>query len=407
VAVVSPWIFRGYTEFQVGLVTSTVLLMVVLARDRLSWWYGPKSTVFGCLILLGLMPMPLLFVRLLELPKLESAMSRFHYYPVLAIVAILCLLVILRALRENSPRQLPINLAQLASAAVLIALAATLYLQAWYPNNIRRDRNFYGVLTVEHGFSQGLDYYMLWHGRTLHGAQFPQYPKTPTAYFGTSSGIGLFLTAQPPCIPPCSRTLGIVGMGVGTLAAYGQPGDTIRFYEINPQVLAYSQGNSPYFTFLRDSAAKTEIVLGDARLSLERELKVEGPQKFDLLVLDAFNGDAPPVHLLTDEAFQLYLDHLRGPDSVLAFNISNRNLDLAPVVLALAKRHKVYIIRLWKPQGPQMGDKTDWLLLSRNLKVLTIPAFADHVARMPSATEALLWTDDYSNLFRVLRARGH
>jgi hypothetical protein len=195
-------------------------------------------------------------------------------------------------------------------------------------------------------------------------------------------------------------------MGVGTLAAYGQAGDTIRFYEINPQVLAYSQGDSPYFTYLRDSAAKTKVVLGDGRLSLERELKLEGPQKFDVLVLDAFNGDSPPVHLLTDEAFSLYLNHLRGPDSVLAFNITNRWLDLAPVLLAHAKRHKMYIIRLWKPQATQLDGTSDWVLLSRNLKVLTIPAFADHVARMPSAKMALLWTDDYSNLFRVLRVGG-
>jgi len=406
VAVVAPWIFHGYTEFQVGLVACTVLLMLVLARDRQSWWYGPKTTALGSLILLALVLMPLLFVRLVEAPRLVSAMSRFRYYPVLAIVATLCLLLILWALRKNNSRQLPINLTQVASTAVLIALAATLYLQAWDPKDIRRDRNFYGVLTVEHGFFQGLDFYMLWHGRTLHGAQFPKYPKIPTAYFGETSGIGLFLTNQPPCIPPCSRTLGIVGMGVGTLAAYGQPGDTIRFYEINPQVLAYSQGDSPYFTYLRESSAKTEIVLGDARLSLERELKLEGPQKFDLLVLDAFNGDSPPVHLLTDEAFSLYLNHLRGPDSVLAFNISNRSLDLAPVVLALSKRHKMYIIHLWKPEGPQIGDKTNWLLLSRNLNVLKIPAYADHVAPMPPGRSALLWTDDYSNLFRVLRVRG-
>jgi hypothetical protein len=192
-------------------------------------------------------------------------------------------------------------------------------------------------------------------------------------------------------------------MGVGTLAAYGTPGDTIRFYEINPQVAAYSRENSPYFTFLRDSAAKTEIVLGDGRLSLERELKFQGSQKFDLLVLDAFNSDSVPVHLLTDEAFQLYLSHLRGPDSVIAFNISNRSLDLTPVLLSHAIRQKMYIIRLYKPEA---GLASDWVLLSRNPRVLEIPAFADHIASMPSADATLRWTDDYSNLFQILGGRG-
>jgi hypothetical protein len=407
VAIVAPWIFHGYTEFQVGLVACAVLLLLVLARDRQSWWYGPKTAVLGSLILLGLMLVPHFFVRLVRLPNLVNAMDRFRYYPLLTIVALLSLLVFLRARRSNIERHPRINLAQLASAVVLIALCAALYLQSRDPEEVRKDRNFYGVLTVEHGFGQGLDYYTLWHGRTMHGAQFPKYPKTPTAYFGPTSGIGLFLNAQPVCPPQCSRVFGIVGVGVGTLAAYGRPGDTIRFYEINPQVLAYSQGDSPYFTFLRDSAAKTEVVLGDGRLSLERELKVEGPRKFDLLVLDAFNGDAPPVHLLTDEAFQLYLNHLRGPDSVLAFHISNRSLDLAPVLLGHAMRHKMYIIRLYRPEGTQIGDKSDWLLLSRSFKVLANPAFAEHVATMPPAKAALLWTDDYSNLFKVLRKSGY
>jgi len=406
VAVVAPWIFHGYTEFQVGLVASTLLLMWVLARDRRSWWYGPKTAVSGMLILLGLLLMPYFFVRFASLPELANGTDRYQYYPLL--IALLSLLVVVRARRLNAVRQPRINLAQLASAVVLVALVAALYAQARDPHEVlSRDRNFYGVLKVSHVSSNGLDFYVLSHGQTLHGAQFPKYSTIPTAYFGPTSGIGLFLDNQPPCLPSCSRVLGIVGLGVGTLAAYGRPGDTIRFYEINPQVLAYSQGDSPYFTYLRDTPAKTTIVLGDARLSLERELKQEGPQKFDLLILDAFNGDTPPVHLLTEEAIQLYLSHLRGSDSVLAVHISNRSLDLSPVLLGHAMRHKMYIIRLWKPQGPLIGDTSDWLLLSRNLNVLKIPAFADHLAAMPPARSALLWTDDYSNLFKVLRPHSN
>src|SRR5262249_43725650 len=223
--------------------------------------------------------------------------------------------------------------------------------------------------------------------------------------YGPHSGIGLFLAAQPPCLPPCSRLYGIVGMGVGTLAAYGDPGTRIRFYEINPQLMDYSLSQSPYFTFLRHSPAKIEIVLGDGRLSLEEELNEHGPQKFDLLVLDAFNSDSIPIHLLTEEAFQLYLRHLRGPDSVLAFNISNKSLDLSPVLLSHARRNNLFIVRLNKPQGPGVDDVSNWILMSASRRSLDLPGFQGHIAALPPPDQALRWTDDYSNLFEVLRKR--
>ena len=194
-------------------------------------------------------------------------------------------------------------------------------------------------------------------------------------------------------------------MGVGTLGAYGTPGTRMRFYEINPQVIKYSQGPSPYFTFMRDSAAKTEAILGDGRLSLERELKDEGPQKFDVLILDAFNSDSIPIHLLTEEAFQLYLRHLRGPDSVLAFNITNKSLDLSPVLLSHAMRNQMSIVRLNKPQGPGVDDLSNWILISKNPGSLDIPGFQEHLASLPSPDEALRWTDDYSSLFQLLNKR--
>jgi len=179
----------------------------------------------------------------------------------------------------------------------------------------------------------------------------------------------------------------------------------MRFYELNPQVIAYSEGADPYFTFLRDSSAKIETVLGDARLSLEREFAEKGPQNFDVLVIDAFSSDAIPAHLLTLEALDVYLKHLRGPDSVLAFHISNKVLDLRYVLAALAAQKELSVVRLNKRDSDDAAERSDWVMLSRNPKALQLNAFAGHIAPMPKPDERMLWTDDYSNLFRVLLRR--
>jgi hypothetical protein len=405
VAIVAPHIFRGYTEYQFGLIVCAILIAGVLYQDKQSWWYGPKPAVLGILILFGLMLVPHVFSRMIAIPPMVQAMDRFQYYPFLAVLGLTAVLIVLRARKQTKQPSSRFNLAQIASAMVLVALCFALYqqtymLRAW---DLRKDRNFYGVLTVQHRPFGDKDSFVLRHGQTVHGAQYLEFPKIPTAYYGPHSGVGLFLAGQPTCVRPCSRFYGIVGMGVGTLAAYGEPGTRIRFYEINPQPMDYSLGNSPYFTFVRDSSAEIEIVLGDGRLSLERELKEQGPQKFDLLVLDAFSSDSIPIHLLTEEAFQLYLSHLRGPDSVLAFNISNKSLELSPVLLSHALRNKMSIVRLNRPQGPGIDDVSNWILISGSRQSLDIPGFQGHIATLPSPDQALRWTDDYSNLFEVLR----
>jgi hypothetical protein len=179
----------------------------------------------------------------------------------------------------------------------------------------------------------------------------------------------------------------------------------VRFYEINPQVIAYSLGNNPYFTFIRDSSAKVYVVPGDARLSLEREFRETGSQNFDVLVIDAFSSDSIPVHLLTQEALEVYLEHLRGPDSVLAFHISNKMLDLSPVLAALAAHNYLAAVRLHKRRSTDLGERSDWVLLARNPNALALDAFHDLLDTMPPPDPKLIWTDDYSNLFRVLRPR--
>ena len=190
-------------------------------------------------------------------------------------------------------------------------------------------RNFYGVLRIKELPLPNSDFTarVLQHGTTVHGYELAEAPEVPTAYYGVNSGVGLLLRHYPrsPAI-----SVGVAGLGVGTLATYGIWGDTFRFYEINPAVADVARKQ---FRYLELTRARWTIVLGDARLSLEREEN----QRFDVLILDAFSGDAMPVHLLTSEAFDIYLQRLK-PGGVIAINISNNYLDLEPVLGGEAER---------------------------------------------------------------------
>jgi hypothetical protein len=187
----------------------------------------------------------------------------------------------------------------------------------------------------------------------------------------------------------------MVGMGVGTLATFAHDGDHIRIYEINPEVRRFAE---TYFTFLRDSPAQIEVVMGDARLSLERE----APQDFDLLFLDAFSGDAIPLHLLTREAFEIYLRHL-NPDGVLVLLISTWHLDLGPVVRTLAKDFGFDAVRIVTGAGPWADWGADWMLVTRNQEFLQTEPISYFVQGDAVNTEHQpLWTDDYASLFHLL-----
>jgi hypothetical protein len=189
----------------------------------------------------------------------------------------------------------------------------------------------------------------------------------------------------------------VIGLGVGTIAAWGEPGDSIRFYEINPAVEALARR---HFTFLEDSDADVAVVLGDGRIALERELAESGGRRFDVLVVDAFSGDAVPVHLLTRESADLYWRSL-AEDGVLAFQVTNRHLDLAPVVRGLAADRGVETIEvvLDPPEGGP-GRPVVWMLASRSEPFLA-SVRAEGSSGAPGRT--VLWTDDYSNLLGVLR----
>jgi hypothetical protein len=227
-----------------------------------------------------------------------------------------------------------------------------------------------------------------------HGAQFVEPAKRtePTTYFGPESGAGLVLRFC--CEGP--KRVGIIGLGAGTLAAYGKPGDVFQFYEINPQVIDLAK---TYFTFLRDSKAAINIVTGDARLSLERET---GPLD-DVFLADAFSGDAIPVHLLTREAFDLYLRHLK-PSGIFAVHISNNYLDLAPVVAQLASVHglEARMVHASKDDA-HLQSQSDWIVMTRDAAFFARPEMAGAAQVIEPRPGLRLWTDDYNNLLQVLR----
>jgi hypothetical protein len=268
---------------------------------------------------------------------------------------------------------------------------------------VEATRNFYGTLKVFDYNPEDPEnqYYLLLHGATTHGMEFlaPDKAMRATTYYGVNSGVGLAIRNLPR--PEGTRRLGLVGLGTGTLASYGKPGDYIRIYEINPAVQRLAKTR---FEYLQRCPATVDVVMGDARLSMEREVAAGESQQFDLLALDAFSSDSIPVHLLTREAFGLYLKQLK-PDGVLAVHTSNRYLDLRPVVERLAQEYGLTAATISVDDEPEWWVyRTTWILVTRNQALLDAPAIKD-AADYPSETEKQrpLWTDDYASLYQILK----
>ncbi len=306
----------------------------------------------------------------------------FNAYLELPIGVVACALLALRLLFRVRPRQVA-RIALTSTAGLIFALQMDAYLG----HTLVRIRNFYGRLEVS---DQG-DARILSNGPIRHGAEFLDAARQalPTAYFGTDSGIGLamrFFGDQP-------KRVGVIGLGAGTLAAYCRPGDRFVFYEINPAVIQVAYAD---FNFLGHCPNAT-VVASDGRLALESETR----QSFDMLVVDAFSGDSIPAHLLTREASALYFSLLKA-DGVLAVHISNRYLDLAPVVAALAAGggRPARLIRSAADPSRNIYDAT-WTVVSSNQRLLDQLASASEPLAPRPGFRA--WTDDYSNLFQVLR----
>ena len=270
---------------------------------------------------------------------------------------------------------------------------------------LHESRNFYGVLRVSTDEDENGIYRSLSHGRIEHGNQYidEELRQEATTYYGVGTGVEVAIRQHPRrhANDPHERALriGAVGLGAGTIAALGQASDTIRFYEINPAVLEVAR---EHFTYLSDSAATTEVTLGDARNMLEHELAAGGSQQFDVLIIDAFSSDSIPVHLITRECCDLYRKHLKD-DGLLLIHISNRYLDLEPITRALAEHLNWDAICIDSDGDDFSGVySATWIIITDNAEFLA----TEEVQEMTTAWEAnvapLLWTDDFASLWQII-----
>ncbi len=406
VGLVAPHIFPSTWEFQLGLWISGLVVAMVLWRDRNSWLHNHPRWLASAVVVAVLGAADYIGVSVTILHT-----DPVYLHLLLGASAVLTLVLI--ALGPRSPARRPILL-QLAALCGWCLFGMLFWLQVHREFNraVLMSRNFYGVLRVEYDQPIREHHTLLEkHGLTLHGAQLqaPGSRRKPTLYYGPSSGIGLLMLNRPASEGATTSEnrrlrIGVVGLGVGTLAAYGEPGDYMRFYEMNPEVVRLAKGEQAAFSFLADTAADTNVVLGDGRISLERELAAGTPQKFDVLAIDAFSSDSIPVHLLTREAMKIYLGHLRNDRSILAFHISNRSLDLTSVLAGLAEHYRLGLVRVLSlaPEG-EAEIPSDWILMAADPAALKTPVLLQHAKPLQLSRPATLWTDDYSNLLHVLR----
>jgi hypothetical protein len=289
----------------------------------------------------------------------------------------------------------PQRLLWATGSGLLVFLVAALH-SVYHHHTLVTVRNFYGTLRVQQTVTEhGDPIRTLMNGTIQHGTQIfsPDLRTVPTTYYARDSGVGL---AMLRCCPRSTKRVGVVGLGAGTLAAYGNPGDSFRFYEINPAVLPIAQN---LFTWLRDSKADITFAEGDARASLA----MEAPQRFDILVLDAFSGDAIPLHLLTVEAMAIYRKHL-APGGILAFHVSNSYVNLEPEVAALAAAAHLQARSVRNAEDKQSGEsRATWVLVTEDDAFFEQPAVALSAAPVAPRRGIAPWTDNYSSLAPLVR----
>ena len=398
VSIIAPIIFKGFWEFHLSVWLGCILFCVVLLRDIRSWIYAPKPLLLAFSILVVFVAPGLGAHDWKPFPMLLSSLG----------VAALVVFILFGSSSGIASVRQQRRAAVFSVCFTALLLAGVLAYPPFVSGRdaVRIARNFYGALTVTSDDLGGSPRLTLLHGRVTHGFQFSEEKKkrVPTSYYTPQSGIGLVLANYSGRATGRALRVGVVGLGVGTVAAYGIPGDHMRFYEINPEVIriAYS-GPQRLFTFLSDSRAQVEVVPGDARISLEQELNRNEIQDFDVLVIDAFSGDAIPVHLLTEEAFQLYLRHLSKPNGILAFHVSNDALDLRPVIARLAAESNMSAYLAQSAPGTSEGAYLSaWVITAALNRDGPVPG-VEHMTRITPSSHFPLWTDDYSNLLRVVQ----
>jgi SAM-dependent methyltransferase len=293
-----------------------------------------------------------------------------------------------------------------AKLGVLAVLGATIVLVVRggddYTRGIRvMERDFYGVVRTADHYSP-VPYRSMYHGAIMHGGQLlgDAFRNTPADYFSPDSGYGRVFTSLRELNPKKPLNVGVIGLGAGVIAAWMKPGDTLTFYEISPRVVDIARRE---FTYLADTPAKTELVMGDGRLSLERE----PARGYDVIGVDAFSGDSVPMHLLTREAMALYVKHLK-PGGVIVFQATNRYIDLLPVVKRLAAEVGFEAVNVpdWpdEAEGPEFWySATDQVIVTRNRRLLAWPRLAEAAEAIEDRPGLPTFTDAHHNLLRILK----
>jgi SAM-dependent methyltransferase len=406
VGVIAPNLFHALLEFQIGLGICALLTIIVLHGDNEYSWFAQLlspiqmiAATVGVLFAASLSysfraPLLAMGSRVARLFKAETDSRTLETTTVVVLLTLVAVAVLasVRGWRVRGRLQ--------AVGAETLALLLIGYVAF---NSLRnsgdyrlRVRNFYGALRVrDSGPSTEFDATRtLTHGTINHGEQFlnPARRDLATTYYGPNTGVGLAIREKGK---EHAIRVGVIGLGTGTLASYCREGDYFRFYEINPLVLRLAHSE---FTFLGDCKAKLDVAMGDARLSLEKEQ----PENFDVLAVDAFSSDSIPVHLLTREAMGLYFRHLK-PDGILAVHISNRYLDLQPVLLGEV-RDAGKVARLVDNDEDDSQDvfSATWVLIA-NPATGFPPEVLSHSSDLEATRTVRLWTDDYSNLFQILK----
>lgn len=410
VAVVAPYSFNGFWELPIALVLCAALVFVVALRDPRSFLYQGSLVPTFAVLFAAVWVAAFVMGGHLAGASVPDGPPDLDGPPTNLLLTIGATYLVQRQVRLGMRRasratRVVLRVAVTASALGLFVLTQLFLMLEPTAAKVASARSFYGLLDVlEEDADDPVNHSLrLRHGRILHGLQYQSLERRrePNSYYGPASGVALALAHHPARQEGRPMRIGIVGLGTGTLAAFGSRGDYLRFYEINPDVLRLAAGPGALFTYLRDTPAAVDTVLGDARLALERELAAGDAQAFDLLAIDAFSSDAIPVHLLTEQAFATYLAHLRDRRAVIAVHISNRFLDLAPVLAGVAARYRLAYALVDTDRNEAEWGST-WVLLTHDAGWLQTPAIAAATSAKPPR-RVLRWTDDFSNLLSVLK----
>ena len=397
VALAAPLLFNGYWEFHAALWLCWTLAFLLLMLDRQSSFYHGHFWAPFAVILAGALVTAFFFAPQWATPfrALFGPYLACWYFGTAGLAGIL---IVHRVYTLDASSFFRPQRAGWVRIGMLLFWAILLFFMlmrraGFYEDVIVASRNFYGVLRVteDDGDNPAWRHFSLRHGRILHGLQLtaPEKRNLPSTYYTEDSGIGRVMRARAG-IGPEGMNVGAVGLGVGTIAVYLQPSDRLRFYEINPEVIRIAR-NTNYFTFISRSPGGIGFAGGDGRLSLEQELRESGSRQFDVLAVDAFSGDSIPAHLLTREAFELYRAHLK-PEGRLCVHISNRYLDLRPVVESAAAALGWRALCMETDESDERTSESTWMILS-----------ASGPGEEPQKDTKRLWTDDYSNLFDCLK----